>query len=1001
MRKLLLTLIYLMFFLSGSAALMYQVVWVRSLSLIFGGSHLAVATVLSVFMAGLAIGGYAIGRYTDRVKNQLRLYGWLEIGIAISAIAFLFLNRAYPDIYRLLAKGKDEAYLYLTLVRVVFSVLVLIVPTIFMGGTLPVLTKFITRQSASLRTHLSFLYGINTFGAVFGALAAGFYFLRLYSVSTTLTVAITLNASIGLFSLILQYKGGAWLDKSDIAKLPAEIEGGHTPHPEITAHKKDLLPLKLVLFGAGVSGFCALGYEVLWTRMLVVVSGATVYAFTTMLAAFLTGIALGSAAYGLVGGLFRVREKRISRSVVWFGTIQVVIGILALAVTVLIRDLPEVAVRLHNYLRESGMNPSEVRIWANFYLAFSYMLVPAFFMGVAFPLAGQIHASYRKKIGTAVGEVLSYNTVGAIIGAGASGFIMITLFGIERSLQMFVVVNVGFGLLVCASTMNKKIWNWTIVATAAGILVFLSLDNNSLKLWNQNHFATFRNNQTGGYISPELIRAVSEVTQVLYFGEGLEAIISVNRIGDGDQRMLVNGKVVASSSPKDLQLQFALGHLPMLLHPGPEKVLVVGLGTGMTLGATSVHPGVRELVLVEIEPKVVEAARTYEELNHQVLDNDRLRVIYNDGRNFLYTTDKVFDVITADPIHPWAQGASYLYTKEYYQTAYDHLSPEGIMCQWLPLYELSAADVKSVVNTFQTVFPEVMVWLTHYDAILIGSRSPILLDERDLEGRIAMADIHEDLARVMMGSSFDLLSHFVAGTDGVRDYARGGIINTDDSLYLEFSAPFSVGMPVMENNVRAIIRHREKIWPYLKQSADTITREDQARRWEKAEKAAPGTDEAHALFLGNRYRTPQFERLASSLDRDHPEFAPWRFLRAEVSREVANTPVILQRAQFSLMDQNRDETGAAVTATRIRLSERMSVILFTDHDNNFMGQFLAGGADLQDPALRKVNDVFLQIGRIYQDEAKADSLRGMKYPDQRSTMKRIGKYLEGLSAEVR
>jgi spermidine synthase len=686
--------------------------------------------------------------------------------------------------------------------------------------------------------------------------------------------------------------------------------------------------------------------------------------------------------------------------VVWFGITQILIGILALAVTVLIRDLPEVTVRLHNHLRGLGMAPSDVRTWANFILAFSYMLVPTFFMGVAFPLAGRVHAAFRKRIGAAVGEVLTYNTVGAILGAGISGFIMITLFGIERSLQMLVAVNVGFGLLVCMSTRNRKAWNWSIAAVTAVCLIFLSFDHSALKTWNNDHFAIFRNNQTEGYIAPDLIRAVSEVTRVIYYGEGLEATISVTRIGNGEQRMLVNGKVVASSSPKDLQLQFALGHLPMLLHKNPKKVLVVGLGTGMTLGAASVHPGVEDLILVEIEPKAVEAARTYERLNHRVLDNRRLKIIYNDGRNFLHTTDKIFDVITADPIHPWAQGASYLYTREYYQTALERLAPEGIMCQWLPLYELSGEDVRSVVNTFRTAFPEVMIWLTHYDAILIGSRSHIRLNEEDLDRKIALPGINEDLTKVMMGSSFDILSHFVAGTDGAKNYSTGGIINTDDNLYLEFSSPFSVGMPVMENNVRSIIKHREAIWPYLIPPAGSFNKDEQKMRWEMAGKAFSRTDEAHALFLGNRYRTPQFTRIANLLDRDNPGFAPWRFLKAEVAREITNTPILLQRAQFSLMDKNGQEVIAGIFATRIRLSENMFAIMFTDQDNKFLGQLMAEYAAQEDPSHRMANDVFLQIGEIYQEEARADSLRGGKYPDQRPTMKRIEEYLKGLRGKT-
>ena len=993
-------LIYPMFFLSGAAALMYQVVWVRSLSLVFGGSHLAVATVLSVFMAGLAIGGYTIGRYADRVKNQLRLYGWLEIGIALFAVLFFFLNRAYPDIYRFLAKGKDDAYLYLTLIRILFSVVVLIPPTVLMGGTLPVLTRLVSRQPRSLRKHLSFLYGINTFGAVLGALTAGFYFLRFYSVTTTLALAIALNISIGIISLLLQRKRQEVLqaDKETVVQKEA-VPIGSDFH-EKCEDKVNLLPLRLVLLGAGVSGFCALGYEVLWTRMLAVVSGATVYAFTTMLAAFLTGIALGSAVFGLIPGVFQVRDKGVKKSVVWFGIIQVAIGILALVVTVLIGDLPENMVRVHNFLADLGLTPAEVRMRANFILAFTYMLIPTFFMGVAFPLAGKIHAAHRKRIGAAVGEVLFYNTVGAILGATISGFVLISLFGIERSLQMLVTVNIGFGILVWVSVRGKKFWNWSVAAGMAGFLIFLSLDQNTWKLWNNDHFAIFRSNEMANFFAPELIPLMSEFTNVLYYGEGLETIVTVTNVGDRHQSLIVNGKVVATNIPQDLQLQFSLGHLPMLLHPDPKRVLVVGLGTGMTLGAASVHPNVEELILAEIEPKVVPAARTFGDLNHHVLDNPSLKIIYNDGRNFLYTTDYKFDVITADPIHPWAQGASYLYTEEYYRTVLKHLSPNGIMCQWLPLYELSTVDWRSVVTTFRSVFPEVMLWVTHSDGILIGSKDRILLDEPYLDSRIAHPEIHKDLAPLMMGSSADLLSYFVSGTDGLEKFSSGGVLNTDNNLYLEFSAPLSVGMPRAGKNLKTIVSYRESILPYLTLASGNALSEGQIRHWKTMEKAARLTDQAQILVLEDNYRSEEYGRLASLLDENFPEFPPWKFLKTQVARKIRYMAAPLQGIKLIFSGKEKEEIIVAISATKITLSDDVSVIVLADQNKKIKGYFRNLSRADNTSALVGANQVLIKIREIYQKQIRIAAQEGLKYPDQKRTMGKIDKYLGSLSKRI-
>ena len=281
-------------------------------------------------------------------------------------------------------------------------------------------------------------------------------------------------------------------------------------------------PLKLVLWGIGVSGFCALGYEVLWSRILTIVVGASVYSFTTMLVAFLAGIAIGSEAYGLFPRLFKIKDKGMGRSILWFGGVQVIIGVTALLVTIYIRDIPANSIRIQNYFLGMGIRSFGLRVWSNFTLAFLYMVVPAFFMGVAFPLAGKIHAEYRKVVGGAVGEILAYNTMGAILGAAISGYIMIYLFGIERSLQMLTVINVGFGLLVVFSMRNIKILNWGMAGLAAAALLFLALNQNALRIWDMKYFAIFRNNQPEAFRTPEMVREAVENTDVLYYGEGVE-----------------------------------------------------------------------------------------------------------------------------------------------------------------------------------------------------------------------------------------------------------------------------------------------------------------------------------------------------------------------------------------------------------------------------------------------------------------------------------------------
>lgn len=996
MKFILLGLIYLMFFLSGAAALMYQVLWVRSLSLVFGGSHLAVTAVLSIFMAGLAIGGYIIGKSADRMKKPLRVYGFLELLIGIFAIIFLGLIKLYPYIYIPLAQGRDDHPFYLFLIRIIFSVIALIVPTSLMGGTLPVLSRFISRRPDNLRSHLSFLYGFNTLGAVAGAVATGFFFLRFYSVTVSMVIAILTNLLIGLASILLQNRAD-----TAIADNQAEIFGKKRSAKNISVDSapekinENIFPFKLVLWGIGVSGFCALGYEVLWTKILAIVFGASVYGFTTMLAAFLTGIAAGSAAYGIVPKIFRSKEKEIGASVVWFGIIQVIIGITSLLVTAYIHHLPLVSLMLRNYLQQYWSEFFEVKIWANFTLAFLYMFIPAFFMGVAFPIAGRVHAVYKKMVGDAVGEVLAYNTIGAILGAALSGFVMIYLFGIERSLQMLTVINIVFGLLVAFSVRNSKILNWLFPATGLVILLFLGINHDALKIWDLNYFAIYRSNQPEAFDTNDKIKDAVENTDVLYYAEGVEAIVSSIKVKGGYQAFITNGRVEATTSMEGQQCQFMLGHLPMLINKNPKKVLVIGTGSGMTLGTTSVYPGVEEITLVEIEPKVIGVAKTFGDYNHHVLDNPKLKIIFNDGRNFLMTTKNKYDVITADPIHPWFRGAGYLYTSEYFKLAYEHLEPGGIMCHWLPIYELTIENMKSVVKTFTENFKYTMLWLTYDDAELVGSNQPIVIDEDELERRFSKPEISADMRRVSINSSNDLLSYFVMGTGAMRDFSRGGVVNTDDNLYLEFSAPFSIGnKSLMEINANAIAGYVKSILPYLVPMKDETKRGEQIKRWETYREAFVVARKAQALFLGGKYYSSQFYLFMKELNNKYPWLALCRLLNNEYNDKKNMEPRLLENENLVFLNETGKKNVIELSAVLVPVSNERAAIVFADNAARVIyGQLYVNDLNKDRFINGFANDVMMSIHSVYREESEIALKKGREFPSAESCVGRIKKII--------
>jgi len=980
-------LLYFLFFLSGAAALVYQVVWVRSLTLVFGGSHLAVTAVLSIFMAGLAAGGYAVGRRVDRVGKPLRLYGFLELGIAASALAFAGLMQVYPAVYSGLAQGRDDAPLYLTAVRMVFSIVALIVPTTLMGGTLPVLSRLVSAGPDHLRRHLSFLYGFNTLGSVLGAFLAGFVLLRLYAVSTTLYAAVATSAIVGVISLALQGRADA---------APAAPDGLPAP-VDAPADAIGPLPLRLVLWGIGVSGFCALGYEVLWTRVLTIAVGASVYGFTTILVAFLTGIALGSGAYGALVRISGAAAPKTNRLVAWFGMTQVVIGITALLVTVYLRDVPANAIRLQGYFLDPEAASFQGRVWAGFALAFLYMVVPALFMGAAFPLAGEVLARQRRAVGRAVGDVLASNTVGSILGAAVSGLVLIRVAGIERSLQLLTVVNLGMGLLVLASLRKQRWLPAAVAASAAGVMAFLVLSPDAARMWDRKYFAIFRSNQPEAFRTPEMVREAVENTDVLYYAEGVESIVSVIKVKGGEQAFLTNGRVEASTHVQAQQVQFTLGHLPMLLNENPREVLVVGMGSGMTAGATAVHPTVERVTLVEIEDQVRGVARTFEAYNHRLLDHPKVRVVVNDGRNFLTTTDRMFDVITADPIHPWFKGAGYLYSSEYFALAARHLRPGGVIAQWLPLYELTPQDLASVVRTVRQHFAHTMLWITHYDAVIVGRNSPFAVDEADLARRLSEPEVAGDLQRVNMGSAADLLSFFVMGTEGMTRFGQGGTLNTDDRLYLEFSAPFSIATSaVMGANVAALSAHRESLLPYLKPAPDAEGRRRQQEEADLHLKAGRMGDAVLAFYLTEGASNPGVTQALRRLTLEHPWYAPGRALWAEHETALALEPRLLQQGDFQFLTGDDRSATIALSAVLVPVSRSRASIMFVDNAaRTVYGQVYVDDYGRDGLAGRIAADVMAAVREAYDREAAAARDRGQGLPPLAATSERLRTVIDG------
>ena len=574
---------------------------------------------------------------------------------------------------------------------------------------------------------------------------------------------------------------------------------------------------------------------------------------------------------------------------------------------------------------------------------------------------------------------------------------LIRVAGIERSLQLLTVVNIGLGLLVLAS-LRKRRWLPTVVAAStAGVMIFLILSPDAARMWDRKYFAIFRSNQPEAFRTPEMVREAVENTDVLYYAEGVEAIVSVIKVKGGEQAFLTNGRVEASTHLQAQQVQFTLGHLPMLLNENPRDVLVVGMGSGMTAGATAVHPSVERVTLVEIEDQVRGVARTFEAYNHRLLDHPKVRVVVNDGRNFLTTTDRMFDVITADPIHPWFKGAGYLYSSEYFALAAKHLRPGGVIAQWLPLYELTPQDLASVVRTVRQHFAHTMLWITHYDAVIVGRQSPFAVDEADLARRLSAPEVAGDLQRVNMGSAADLLAFFVMGTGGMTRFGQSGTLNTDDRLYLEFSAPFSIATSaVMGANVAALSAYRESLLPYLKPAPDADGLRRQQEETDLQLAAGRMGDAVLASYLTEGASSPGVTQSLRRLTLEYPWYAPGRALWIEHETALALEPRLLQQDDFQFMTEDERSTTIALSAVLVPVSRSRASIMFVDNAaRTVYGQMYVDDYGRDGLAARIAADVLAAVREAYDREAAAARDRGQGLPPLAATSDRIRTVIDG------
>jgi len=866
--------ILLLFFLSGACGLIYEVAWMRMLTLVFGATAFATSTILASFFTGLALGGAYFGRVVDRSRNPLRIYALLEFGVAFFAFLMPVLLSAVTAIYVAISRQFDIGFYGISLIRFFLSFLVLVLPAILMGGTLPVIVKFFVEKGGPVGWNVGRLYSLNTFGAVVGTLSAGFFLILLLGLREATYLAGTLNLLIAVGALLLHRWAGPLprpvegeeeeavgaespLTGPDSREVPEYAPAGEDTGEEPASSR---IPT-LVLVAVAVSGFCGLAYEVFWTRALVFFLDNSTHAFTTILTAFLLGIALGS----LLIAPFVDRGRRLLG---WLGVTQILIGGFAvLAIPILNHSTPVFA-----RLADAPLDALLPWKWMGlrFLNSLSVMLLPTLFMGMAFPLAGKLYAREVKKVGTALGDIYAVNTLAGVFGSLLAGFALIPLMGVQNGILLMAGLNVAVGVALVLNEPSVAPGTRRAVGALVtlGALVVASVYLREGAIPMTSHYEGL------------------ETDSVLSYEEGTGGTVKVYRDTYGDKIISVNGFPVAGTPLEYHDAQKALAHFPLLLVRTPHpRVGIVGFGAGGTSWGSTRHP-VEFVETVELVPAVPRAAHWFEEeVNHGVLREPSFRLVMGDGRNHMLVTDQEYDVISIDATSPKMAGNGSLYALDFYELLRDRLSEEGVAVQWIPFHLLSDPEVRMTARSFLEVFPHSSLWFTplRQNVVLMGSRNPMIIDYAALAETFAIPGVREDLAYVNITDPVDFLGNFIMGGEALADYVGDIPLNTDNHPYLEFT-PALAYFVADQYRVRNLVNfrdNRESVLPWVVNMGETeeereALRDRIQRRYGAVHNSINGDI---LLFLGQREAAIMEYETALSIDPREKNWlnAIWRY----------------------------------------------------------------------------------------------------------------------------
>ena len=767
--------------LSGCAALIYEIVWLQLLQLVIGSSAVSLGLLLAAYMGGLCAGSVLLARFVSPARHPLRVYAALEAGIGLFGLLALL---GIPLVSRIYLAGSTGLA-----ARGLVAAVCLLPPTILMGGSLPAIARWVGTSSSGI-SRMGFLYSANIAGGVAGSLIAGFYLLRVYDMAVATYAAVAINAVVSVCALLLAMAATApsrsWLGTA-VSELRAQSGGSES---------------MLVYLAIALSGLTALGAEVVWTRLLSLLLGPTVYTFSIILAVFLLGLWAGSSAGSSLA-------RRLERPRLALAACQILLAT-ALAWTgyTMAHSLPYWPV--DPWL---SLDP-----WFNFELDLVrtvWAILPATLLwGASFPLALAGVTAPGDDPARVAGRVYAANTTGSIAGALGFSLWLIPAVGSRQAQHILIGVAVLAAIVAAASGLEYAKRKMLFAAAAAGAVV---LGWGLAALVDDVPWQVIA---YGRRIAP-IIRAFdlydrANPTQVMFRGEGLNSSVLIAERA-GQRHFYVSGKAEASTAILDMRLERMMGHLPALIHPRPQSVLVVGFGAGVTAGSFTRYPELQNLVICELERFIPPASTQYfGKENYSVLRDPHTRMVYDDARHYIFTTREKFDVITTDPIHPWVKGTSVLYSKEYYELVKQHLNPGGVVAQWLPIYDSDPDTIKTELATFFDVFPEGTIWSNNlngdgFDLVLIGQNPPAPINVDALQARLdqpANAAVAASLGEVGFHSAVELLATYAGRARDLQPLYADAQINRDLNMRLQYIAGLGLNSMAYQQTYKDILKYR-------------------------------------------------------------------------------------------------------------------------------------------------------------------------------------------------